>query len=133
MTHVSKQQLTVDHLNQLFVQLNVVIGRLDKSNSTIFLDEFLGVEEKIMLAKRLATIVMCFEKNSSYRISQLLYMSPSTTERIKLNYEMGKYDGIEKILTNNKKEYKQFWRILELVLQAGMPPRGRGRWKSILN
>jgi uncharacterized protein YerC len=131
MTHISKHQLKPRHLDELFIQLGKTLVKLDKNNFGPFLDEFLGEEEKIMLAKRLAVIAMCIEGNSPYRIGQLLKMSPSTTERIKLKYEIGKYKEIEKILTGNKKDYEQFWSTLEIILRAGMPPMGRGRWKSI--
>lgn len=132
MTHISKHKLSEQHLNKLFKQLSDTVGKLDSSVSENFLDELLGLEEKIMLAKRLAAIAMCIEGNSPYRIGQLLYMSPSTTERIKLNYEIGKYKHITKALTKNSHDYEKFWQVLEIVLQAGLPPRGRGRWKSVL-
>jgi uncharacterized protein YerC len=133
MTHVSKHKLQPAHLQQLFVQFSKISTSVDKTNALEFFDDLLGHEEKVMLAKRLAVIAMCIEGNSPYRISQLLYMSPSTTERIKLNYQIGKYRHIEKLLTKRKTDYREFWRILEVVLQAGMPPRGRGRWKSLFD
>lgn len=133
MTHISKHQLKPAHLKQLFTQFSRVSAKLDKNTSLNFFDDLLGPEEKIMLAKRLAAIVMCIEGNSPYRISQLLYMSPSTTERIKLHYQIGTYKNIEKLLTTHKTDYAEFWKILEVVLQAGMPPMGRGRWKSLFN
>ena len=131
MTHISKHKLKQEYLDKLFIQLSKVTATLNKRNSSDFFDEFLGPEEKIMLAKRLAAIVMCIEGNSSYRISQLLHMSPSTTERIKLKYQIGKYTHIENILTKEKGNYEEFWRMLDIILRAGMPPMGRGRWKSL--
>lgn len=132
MTHVSKKQLKAAHLNQLFNQLISTTVKLDNKQGKSFYDEFLGPEEKIMLAKRLAAIAMCIEGNSSYRISQSLLMSPSTAERIKLKYEIGKYKAIERALKKSDSHYIEFWRLLETILQAGMPPQGRGRWKSVL-
>ena len=133
MTHVSKHQLQPKHLNQLFTQFSNISAKLTKTTALDFFNDLLGPEEKIMLAKRLAAIVMCIEGNSPYRISQLLYMSPSTTERIMLNYQIGKYTHIEKVLTKHKTDYEKFWKTLEIVLQAGMPPMGRGRWKSLFD
>lgn len=133
MTHISKHQLKPEHLEQLFLQLGKTTSLLTKQSAPNFFNELLGPEEKIMLAKRLAAIVMCIEGNSPYRISQLLHMSPSTTERIKLNYQVGKYLHIEKMLTKHKADYAEFWKTLEVVLRAGMPPMGRGRWKSLFS
>lgn len=131
MAHISKQQLKKEHLDTLFLQLSKTIALLNKNSAHYFFDELLGPEEKIMIAKRLAAIVMCIEGNSSYRIWQLLKMSPSTTDRIRLQYELGTYKNIEKILKSNKADYERFWTTLEIILRAGLPPMGRGRWKSV--
>ncbi len=130
MPHISKQKLKPTHEKKLYMQLAKLIGKLDKDNVNLFLSELLGKEEKIMLAKRFAVIVMLIEKNSTYRIAQLLHMSPSTVERLKLKLNFGEYEYIEKLLKQNKKEYEDFWKTLEVILRAGMPPMGKGRWKS---
>ncbi len=130
MTHVSKKQLEAKHLESLFIQLSKIIAKLDERSSEEFFNEFFGPEEKIMFAKRLAVIVMCIEGNSTYRIAQLLMMSPSTTERIKHKFIKGDYKNIERIITNKRRDYKELWEVLEIILSAGLPPRGKGRWKS---
>jgi hypothetical protein len=84
-----------------------------------------------MFAKRLAVIVMCIEGNTSYRIAQLLMMSPSTTDRIIQKFKLGHYEQIRLILTNKRSEYKEFWSILEVILNAGFPPIGKGRWSTM--
>lgn len=122
-----------EDLKKIYQQLHSIVGKLNKNSSSQFFNDLLGPEEQIMLTKRLAAVVMFIEGNSSYRVWQLLKISPSTAEHIRLDYEHGRYSNIEKILTKNKKGYEQFWRTLEVVLQAGMPPRGRGRWKSLFN
>ncbi len=130
MTRVSKRELSTSYLKKLHKQLTKTIARLDHGTSTVFIDELLGKEEKIMIAKRFAAIVMLMENNSTYRIAQLLHMSPSTTERLRIQYRNGAYDGIEDMFLKNKKEYEEFWETLEVILRAGLPPRGKGRWKS---
>jgi uncharacterized protein YerC len=132
MPHVSKKKLKTMHLNTLYAELAKTIVRLDKKNANLFLDELLGEEEKIMIAKRFAAIVMLIENNSTYRIAQLLLMSPSTVALLRKKLLIGKYEGIENLLKRKKKEYVDFWNTLEIILRAGMPPRGRGRWKSTL-
>jgi uncharacterized protein YerC len=132
MTRVSKQALQPSHLKKLYAELAKTIVRLDKKNTTLFLDELLGEEEKVMIAKRVAVIVMLIEKNSTYRIAQLLLMSQSTVERHRKKLRIGEYDNIVQMLKQRKEAYKEFWNTLEVILRAGMPPRGRGRWKSTL-
>ena len=130
MTRVSKKDLDPKHLQKLYTQLGKMIAHLDQKKASVFLEELFGREEKIMIAKRLAAVVMLIEKNSNYRIAQLLQMSPSTVERLRQNYHTGAYEGIEKMLLKNRQAYEDFWKTLEIVLRAGLPPRNKGRWKS---
>jgi uncharacterized protein YerC len=131
MAHLSKNQLDAEHLESLFIQLSAVVTKLCESGSRDFFSEFFGREEKIMFAKRLAVIVMCMEGNTSYTIAKFLKMSPSTTNRIRRKYKLGHYEQIKLILTNKRSEYKEFWRILEVILSAGLPPTGKGKWSTL--
>jgi len=131
MTNVSKRKLPEKDFNKLFKQLNNIVGSLSKSSSEIFFNNLLGPEERVMLTKRLAAVVMFIEGNSSYRVWQLLKISPSTAESIRRDFESGRYSDIVKIITKNKKGYENFWLTLEVILRAGIPPRGRDRWKSL--
>ncbi len=133
MTNISKRQLKPEHLDKLFTQLSNVSLLLTEDTASDFFDDLLGTEEKVMLAKRLAAIAMFIEGNSSYRVWQLLKISPATAGKIRLNYKSGKYAKIEGVLRLNKDTYVQFWKTLEIILQAGMPTKGRGRWKSVFN
>ena len=133
MTHVSKRRLSDKKESELFDQMYKIIARLDAHSTQQFFSDLLGPEEKLMLAKRLAAIILYIEGNSSYRVWTLLQISPSTAERIRLKYQIGNYNEIKKCITKNKSVYKDVLKILETVLQAGLPPRGRGRWKRTLN
>lgn len=133
MTNVSKKKLPEKEFGKLYSQLNVLVAGLDKQSSSAFFSDLLGPEEKIMLVKRLAAVVMFIEGNSSYRVWQLLQLSPSTAEKIRFDYERGRYDNLKRIITKKKKDYEAFWQTLEVILRAGMPPQGRGRWRSVFN
>jgi uncharacterized protein YerC len=132
MAHISKNKLSDQELTKLFIQFNKTIGNLNPKSCDLFLHDLLGNEERIMLAKRLSAVAMFAEGNSSYRVWQLLKLSPSTADRIRLDFENGRYNRLVKILRQDKASYRDFWQVLETILQAGMPPRGRGRWKSVL-
>lgn len=131
MTHISKQKLSKEKEGELYAQLFRVIARLNKTNAPDFLSELFGEEEKLMFAKRLAAIILYIEGNSSYRVWTLLHMSPSTADRIRLNFQVGKYRNIQSFITKNRSEYARLLRTLEVILQAGLPPRGRGRWNLV--
>jgi len=130
MVRVSKHILQPSHLRKLHSQLSKIIACLNKDNTYTFLDELLGEEEKVMITKRFAAIIMLMEHNSTYRISQLLEMSDPTIRTLKTKFNNGEYQHIEKIITKNKREHKDFWETLEIMLRAGLPPKGKGRWKS---
>ena len=84
-----------------------------------------------MLAKRFAIIIMLMEKNSIYRIATMLKVSTSTVTILKDQFEKEKFAHITKLLKHNKIDYEKLWEVLEIVLRAGMPPRGKGRWRSV--
>ena len=81
--------------------------------------------EKVMLAKRLAIIVMLDYKESIYAIERSLKVSPSTVARFSLQYERGVY----RELLQEIRAQKSFWAFLEKII----PPRvGRNRFKNFL-
>ena len=128
MTNISKKALDPGQLAKLFKQFNLIISKLTSTSSTDFLEELLGHEERIMLAKRLAAIALCIEGKSIYRISISLNLSPSTAERIYNAYKSGSFTSIEKNLTRNANTFNEFLRTLEVILRGGLPPRtGRDR------
>jgi uncharacterized protein YerC len=131
MTNVSKQQLDPKELQKLFTQLNGVLGSLNKQKVDGFLSDLLGPEERIMLVKRLAVIIMLMENNSAYRIADTLKVSPATVTTIQKYFDEGRFDHIVSILRKNQTDYKKFWETLEVILRAGMPSQGKDRWKSI--
>lgn len=123
MTNISKKALDPQQLSKLFEQLDLIISKLTAITSTNFLEELLGHEERIMLAKRLAAIALCIEGRSIYRIATSLNLSPSTAERIYKAYKGGSFKNIEKILTRNTHNFNEFLRTLEVILRGGLPPR----------
>jgi len=132
MTNISKNSLSEKDLMGLYKQMDKFIAKLDTTSSGYFLSELLGKEERIMIAKRLAAVAMYAEGNTPYRVWQLLNVSPTTAERIHLDFDNGRYQHTVALMKKRKKDYEEFWETLEVILRAGMPPRGRGRWKSVL-
>ncbi len=133
MTHISKNKLPSKEFNSLYNQMTDLVASFNKESTSEFFSELLGEEERVMLVKRLAAVVMYIEGNSSYRVWQLLQLSPSTAEKIRLDYERGRYKKLTNIIKRQRNRYHDFWRTLEIILQAKLPPRGRGRWKSALS
>ena len=131
MPHVSKKKLDKKTLGKIFGKLIAILARADSEKKlALILDELLTETEKIMLAKRLAAILMLSGNTPQHRISEALNISPSTITRFSLHIEIGKYDLIRSI---SKKDRIDLEKIIWLLLTAGgiMPPRtGRKYWRK---
>ncbi len=128
MSRVSSHKLHKSVEDDLLLHLAKVLARTHKTNGSEFLRTLFTPEERMMLAKRIAVVSMFRDGLSTYRIMQVLKMSSSTIMRMKHDYDIGKYETLKNTLGKSKKEREEFWRTLEIILRAGMPPRGKGRW-----
>src|SRR3989338_10812338 len=108
MTNISKKALSTEQMSKLSGQLCATAAKLTKTTAPDFFNEFLGEEERVMLAKRLGAIMLCISGESQYRIWTTLNISPTTTQKIYDGYSLGKYDTLEKILKKNRFEYERF-------------------------
>ncbi|MBP7741373.1 MAG: helix-turn-helix domain-containing protein [Candidatus Pacebacteria bacterium] len=126
MPHVSTKKLDTQVSKQIATQLVQV---LTKRGSKI-LTEVLTETEHLMLAKRLAIILMLNESFSYYRIGQVLGVSTSTIKRLHAQLLQGDFQSLER-LSASKKEREMLWKTLESILRAGMLPQGKGRWQNI--
>ncbi|MCW9054580.1 MAG: helix-turn-helix domain-containing protein [Candidatus Pacebacteria bacterium] len=91
MPHVSKKDIDeriTQKLDQHFTHLLRNSG--SRTRVDIF-NELLTETERTMLAKRLGMLLLIRKGYSSYKISQVLGVSPSTAERFSLLEEIGKY------------------------------------------
>src|SRR3989344_1854775 len=129
MPHISNKNLKKEILEKLLNRFAKIIDASVRNHTTeTLIFELFTETERIMLAKRLAVIMMRNKGLSYYSISESLQISPSTAARISLGVEIGKYDKLIRIIN---KEDRSITYLLEKILLAGMPPRGRGRWKYV--
>ncbi len=126
MPHISKNQLKEDVFLKIYNQFSNTVSGSQKKQEV--LNDLLTDTEKIMFAKRLAVIFMILEGASFYHIQESLNVSTSTTGRFSRNLNKGTYSHIKKLFYTKQKK-KDFWDTLEVVVRAGMPPMGRGRWQ----
>jgi uncharacterized protein YerC len=139
MPHVSKKKLDEEVLDKLFRKLVATLDRAQGKRKLInVLEELLTDTEKVMLAKRLAVVLMLFGETPQHRISEILLVSPSTVSRLALQIEFGEYESLKLI---SKKEKADLEKIAWMLLTAGgiMPPKVGGkywrqkRYKAILS
>lgn len=128
MPHVSRKKLKKEVSKRIYNRLVKTVG--ETSYGYAVLSELLTPVEQIMLAKRLAAIIMISQGISSYKVRKILKLSSKTTAYIMHDIELGKYKQIGK-LAKNKKDKERFWAELEVIVRMGMPEMGKGRWKWI--
>jgi len=128
MPHVSKRKLDPNTFDKIFRKLIIVLERAqNKKKFTPVLDEILTETEKIMLAKRLAIILLLFGDIPQHRIAEALLVSPTTVSKMSLQVEIGKYNSIKNISIKEKVDLEK---VVWLLLTAGgiLPPRIGGKY-----
>ena len=132
MTNISKQSLDGQVANEIWIQLHEVIGRLSVAQTKLFLSEMLTESERIMLAKRLAAIVLIHEKHSDYAIAKTLKISDATSRKIRSGYRRGDYKSVITGIKKNKVDYAAFVETLIDAIHFGLPRyAGPDRWKLL--
>lgn len=128
MTRISKRRLNKEVSKQIHNRFIKTIVDLHGKSGSVLIEELFTPTEKVMFAKRLAGLSMLAQGISPYKVSKLLKLSFSTTARMQISAEKGKYSSIaEKI--KNKKNRDRFWAELEVFVRFGMPEMGKNRWK----
>jgi uncharacterized protein YerC len=122
MAQVGKQELRSQTRKAIAKQMNQALFATDRSLSRDLFDELITDIEQLMLAKRLATILMLADEHSYYRIQQSLGVSASTSKRLHGLLIRGAFPSIEKLLENRRKR-AELIQSVEQILQAGLPPR----------
>jgi len=129
MTRISKEHLDRKTERQLFTQFVSIFisaqeGQYDDLFSALFTEA-----EKIMFIKRVGILLLISEGYSTYAIARTLRVSDSTVRNVLKQCKAGKFDPFFSVLRKKTFNAEQFWKTLEILLQCGLPPRGRGRWK----
>jgi Trp operon repressor len=131
MPHVSNRKIDPKLSEKLYKKLISVIERAQNKDSLHYvINELFTQTEKVMLAKRLAIVLLLSDNIPQHRITEILKVSPTTVAKISLLIEIGKYKNILEI---SKKEKVDLEKIVWQILTVGgiMPPKvGRKYWKK---
>ena len=114
MTHVSK--IRVQPKISRRIKQNLITAALQRKGA--LLECLLTPTETLMLAKRLAIIVMLMQGESTYRVKQSLKVSISSVLRFQRMIDTGLFKSIERELRIKNRSVSE---IIELLLAAGMP------------
>lgn len=135
MTNISKKYLPEAQLHKLQEELTRTIGQLQTKEAGYFLEELLGEEERVMIAKRLGAIILLSQGHTIYKTAETLKLSTSTVSQYEEKLSKGLYQHITSVAKKNKKGISDFLDTLEWILHGGgiMPRRaGFDRYKGIL-
>lgn len=103
----------------MFIQFGEVFGKLDSTQTRACLGELLGPEERIMLTKRMAAVVLLVEGYSQYKTAMTLKLSQATTKGLAEKIERGDFDNVLKALGKSKKNYASVLETLDSILHLG--------------
>ncbi len=134
MVRVNRNLLSGEDTRQLLRRFDDALAMLTLAQTTVVLNELLGKEERLTIAKRLIAIVLIHEGYSEYKTSKLLKLSHSTTKIIAEKLERGTYDGIVRLLTKRKLDYAELVNSIMSILHLGgiLPRRvGLDRYRTV--
>lgn len=132
MPHISSKKLNQKILEELFDKLFSILSKGERKGLlSSVVNELVTSTEKIMIAKRLAIILMLTSNIPHERVAQVLQVSPTTVSKMSLKVEIGKYKSILKVSQKEKVDIeKLIWNIL--TVGGIMPPKvGRRYWITV--
>lgn len=133
MTNISKKSLSKEKEEGLFKQLAKVFTHQNDQIVEGVLSELLGYEERIMIAKRFAAILLIHHKQSPYFIAHTLALSPTTVGTLLDRYERGEFSHL---VTLYKKPTPALFEIFETIDSmlhlGGLLPRYKAYTKKSL-
>ena len=131
MANISKRQLkrkVFEHINrQLLSQLT---RYRTKKQARIFTEELLTKTEQVMLARRLMTLVMLERGYSFSIIERVLKVTSKTVVKLQGERRRGLHSRLLAQYAR-RRDSARILDVVEVLLQAGLPPRGKGRWKDV--
>lgn len=135
MSHVSRKRLKKEFATELADQFLTFLSLAQtKKEARILANELLSQTERVMLAKRLAVVVLLVRGYSFTQIEEALGVTRQTVVRIWKDMKTGKYDKIVRYARDHTRHFKResFMDELIRIIHFGMPPRaGKGRWKFL--
>lgn len=119
MGRVSKRRVSKDLERDLEEQLSFIIVSLtNKEDVSVFLDEFLTKEEKLMLGKRLILYMLLYKGLTNTQINNALSVSHETTRWYREIFEK-KPEAFKKTLERliNREKSQELWKKIENILE----------------
>lgn len=131
MVNVSKRAVADKVVQDIADQLIIFFARAHtKKEAAALFYELLTPAERLQLAKRLATIIFLEEGVPFHVIEETLCVSPATIAKFDALREEGRYRKVLRAL-RRKKYDESFSGLIAKLIDAGLPPQGKGRWRRV--
>ena len=134
MTHLSKRKLKKDVADELADQfLTFMSLARTKQDARILARELLSQTERVMLAKRLAVVVLLVRGYTFQQIETTLGVTRQTVSRLWRETKNGRYEKIIGYARKHTRHFKQesFLEAFIRVIHLGMPSRVNKRWQQL--
>lgn len=119
MGRVSKRKINKDLEKDLEEQLSFIIASLTtKEEVSVFIDEFLTAEEKLMLGKRLILYMLLYKGLTNTQINNALSVSHETTRWYREIFDK-KPEAFKKTVDRliKREESQELWKKIENILE----------------
>jgi len=129
MVHVSKNKLKPNVSRDIARQFISTISSLDRKAAEIFFNDFFTPSERLMFAKRLATLYLLRNGASMYRISQVLKVSTSTIGSLNERFSRLEKESIVAACEQFDTSGGLLRELQNLVMHGfSMNPKRRAQW-----
>ena len=132
MPHVSRRRVKKKVYKKLEDGLRDIFSKFSsRSDVSRLLGDLLTPTERLMISKRIAIILLLKKGYSFQAIQKTLKVTPFTVLRFWRMTKMGKFKYFT--IPRQDKKPGSFLGDIEKILQAGLPPRGKGRWAHVFH
>lgn len=134
MTHISRKKIKKDVAGELADQfLTFLALARTKQDARVLARELLSQTERVMLAKRLAVVVLLVRGYSFSQIEDALGVTGQTVVRIWKQIREGKFEKIVRYARKHTGHFKSesFMDMFIRIIHIGMPPRSGKRWQRM--
>jgi uncharacterized protein YerC len=134
MTHISRKKIKKDVADELADQFLTFLSLTrTKQDARTLARELLSQTERVMLAKRLAVVVLLVRGYTFVQIEETLGVSRQTVVRLWRETKEGRYEKIIRYARKHTSHFKKesFLDAFIRVIHIGMPPRAGKRWQQL--
>ena len=115
MPHVSKQKLEEKTLGEIETLLISLVADTSIRTHRLILREILTDTERLMIGKRLAMLMLIEKGISTFHISNLIKVSPSTVARFETKVEHGSYKKTRQWLRSHRNLHPALKMLLDFA------------------